>query len=94
MARQKGTPKTGGRRAGTANKITKALREMILQALDEAGGVKYLVTLANETPAAFASLLGKVLPTTITGDPSAPVYQAVIAPERYRDVTKKIVSEI
>jgi hypothetical protein len=32
--------KTGGRQAGTPNKFTGELREMILQALDGAGGVE------------------------------------------------------
>lgn len=31
----------GGRQAGTPNKVTKALKDMILGALDEAGGEEY-----------------------------------------------------
>lgn len=67
--------KTGGRQKGTPNKETKALREMILQALDEqkGGGVAYLKDQALMNPNAFLSLLGKVLPTTLAGDPSNPV---------------------
>jgi hypothetical protein len=93
--RPKGSQKTAGsgRAKGTPNKTTKALREMILQALDEAGGVEYLTKLAEETPTAFASLLGKILPTTISGDPSSPVRYAV-TPERYAKVTKKVVAEV
>jgi hypothetical protein len=52
---------------------TKALQDAILQALDKAGGVDYLVWLSKEQPVAFASLLGRVLPTTVSGDASAPL---------------------
>jgi hypothetical protein len=67
--------KTGGRKAGTPNKENKALREMILQALDDqpGGGVEYLKIQAQENPNSFMTLLGKVLPTTLAGDPNAPL---------------------
>lgn len=38
---------------------------MVLEALDRAGGVQYLQTQANASPAAFISLLGKVLPMQV-----------------------------
>ena len=64
---QSGNPKR--RAQGSQNKITRALKESILQALDEAGGnegaVGYLRWLAHENPSAFAGLLSKVLPSTI-----------------------------
>lgn len=41
--RKPGTPKTGGRQKGTPNKLTADVKAMILEALDKAGGVKYLV---------------------------------------------------
>jgi hypothetical protein len=67
--RPKGTPKTGGRKKGTPNKISSALKEAILQAAEQAGGehgtVGYLVVQALANPVAFLSLLGKVLPMTI-----------------------------
>ena len=59
--------KTGGRKKGTPNKTTKALREMILAALDQAGGQDYLATCALTNPAAFLALIGRVLPTTLAG---------------------------
>ena len=60
--RVKGTPKTGGRRKGTPNKVTAELKEMITAALDEADGVKYFVRVADEHPAVFCALLGRMLP--------------------------------
>ncbi len=61
-------PKTGGRKAGTPNKINAALKDMILTALDKAGGVKYLTEQAKANPAAFMSLIGRVLPIVGPGD--------------------------
>ena len=51
------------------NKQTKELKDMILSALDGAGGVGYLIERANDprTASAFIALVGKVLPMTIAG---------------------------
>jgi hypothetical protein len=69
VGRPKGTPKTGGRKKGTPNKISGALKDAILEAAEKAGGeegiVGYLVVQAHANPVAFMSLLGKVLPMTI-----------------------------
>lgn len=39
----KGQPKTGGRQKGTPNKLSGDVKAMVLAALDEAGGVAYLL---------------------------------------------------
>lgn len=65
--------KTGGRQPGSPNKFTRELRDMILQALDESGGVAYLVRQANESPGHFLTLVGKVLPYVVTGPGDGPV---------------------
>lgn len=73
---KKGEKRPGqGRPKGSINKNNQALREMILQALNEqdGGGVAYLKLQAIENPGPFMSLLGKVLPTTLAGDPDAPM---------------------
>lgn len=62
-----------GRPKGVPNKINGALKEMILEALEESGGVDYLVKQAESNPTAFMTLIGKVLPMTLSGDPSAPL---------------------
>ena len=59
--------KTGGRIAGTPNKLTGAVRDLILAALDDVGGQAYLARQAEQSPAAFMTLLGKVLPMTVQG---------------------------
>lgn len=56
-----------GRPKGIPNKINGQLKEMILAALDRAGGVDYLVAQSGENPTAFLALVGKVLPMTVVG---------------------------
>jgi hypothetical protein len=70
-------PKTGGRKAGTPNKVTGQLKEMILAAAEEAGGedgtIGYLRKQALENPTVFMTLLGRVLPHTVAGDAENPI---------------------
>lgn len=76
-----------GRPKGVPNKTTTQLKEAILQAATEAGGdeglVGYLKFLAADSPSAFSSLLGKVLPMQISGEGGGAV-QFII-----RDMTKE-----
>lgn len=60
-------PPGPGRPKGLPNKMTRQLKEMILDALEKSGGVAYLVTQAKENPKAFMSLIGRVLPLQVTG---------------------------
>jgi hypothetical protein len=60
--------KIGGRRAGTPNKIAAEVRAAILDAFVQAGGVDYLVRVANECPAVFCTLLAKILPMELATD--------------------------
>lgn len=79
MTTPKNTTKFGkgnpGKPKGAVNKTTGQLKEMILQALNQSGGVDYLVERANDpkTAAAFLTLIGKVLPMTIAGDKENPL---------------------
>lgn len=65
----------GGRPKGSPNKVQQAVKEMITEALDRAGGVEYLVERANDpkTANAFIALVGKVLPLQLTGDKNNPI---------------------
>lgn len=56
-----------GRPKGVPNKATALVKDMVTQALAGAGGVEYLTRQADENPAAFLSLVGKVIPLQITG---------------------------
>jgi hypothetical protein len=80
--RPKGIAKSGGRKKGAPNKFTAQLKDMILSAAELAGNdiepgggtVTYLKQQAKDNPGPFMSLLGKVLPTQITGDPDNPLH--------------------
>lgn len=79
-----------GRPKGVPNKQTTLLKDAILKAAEEMGGpdgmVGYLKTLAADSPPAFASLLGKVLPTQLNhGDAEGGKLQVVI--QRYAEDT-------
>lgn len=57
----------GGRQKGTPNKMTAAIKEMVVDALNQAGGTEYLLIQANDNPTAFLTLVGKVLPLQVDG---------------------------
>ena len=58
------------------SKLTKEVKTMVLEALDGAGGVDYLMDRAKDprTASAFLTLVGKVIPLQVQGsdDPDAP----------------------
>lgn len=79
MAAPKGHKRYGGgRKKGQLGKNTAALKEMILQALDESGGVNYLKAQAKDNPTAFMTIVGKVLPLTVAGDKENPLSIGVL----------------
>ncbi|WP_202617164.1 MULTISPECIES: hypothetical protein [unclassified Rhizobium] len=82
----------GGRQRGTPNKMTSVLKDAILKAAENAGGgdiVDYLTTQAKENPGPFMTLLGKVLPLQIGGDPENPLIA-----RRVRDLTDEELTAI
>jgi hypothetical protein len=62
--------KTGGRTAGTPNKLTSTVKMMVLGALDALGGQKWLVKQAKAHPQAFMQMLKQIIPTQVVGDMS------------------------
>jgi hypothetical protein len=73
----KGNP---GKPKGATNKVTAEIKEMVVEALSQVGGVDYLVKRAEDprTATAFLGLVGKVLPLQVTGADGAPVQFAQI----------------
>jgi|SRR5215472_227994 len=63
----------GGRPKGAVNKETKLIKDMIIGALCAVGGQDYLARQAEQNPATFLMLVGKVLPLQLTGDPEKPI---------------------
>lgn len=51
-----------GRPAGSRNKLSSDIRQMVREALDLAGGSAYLLRQADENPTAFMALVGKIIP--------------------------------
>ena len=66
-----------GRPKGSLNKVTADVKAMVLQALNDAGGADYLLEQAKGNPNAFLTLVGKVLPLTVSGDKDNPL-EAVV----------------
>lgn len=62
-----------GRPKGSPNKINAELKDMIMTALREVGGIEYLKLQANENAKTFLLLLGRVLPLQVSGDPEQPI---------------------
>jgi hypothetical protein len=85
-----------GRPKGSPNKMGRQLKEMILNALERAGGEDYLMAQAHENPKTFLLLLGRVLPLQVTGDPEHPIQQvirwATNELEATQDPSKKLLS--
>lgn len=46
---------------------------MVLAALTDVGGREYLARQALENPGPFLTLIGKVLPLQVSGDPERPI---------------------
>jgi hypothetical protein len=67
-----------GRPKGSPNKVSAAIKEMVVQALNEAGGVDYLIEQAKGNPTAFLTLVGKVLPLQVDADVNAKVVGTVV----------------
>lgn len=77
-----GHAKVGGRAKGQPNRTTQLIKDAIVRASelagedlangqelgDDGGTINYLRWLAHEEPAAFAGLLGKVLPIQLQSD--------------------------
>ncbi|MFT7464316.1 MAG: hypothetical protein ACI9EF_002669 [Pseudohongiellaceae bacterium] len=74
--------KTGGRGRGTPNKTTTDMRDAIIEAFHEAGGVDYLVRVANAEPKTFLALLGRVLPKEIKAEVEQPTLLDMIVLSR------------
>lgn len=68
-----GNKRGRGRPLGTPNRIQAQIKDMIINALDNAGGVKYLTEQAEKNPVAFMGLVGKVLPLQVTGANGGPI---------------------
>ena len=70
-----------GRPKGVPNKTTQLLKDAVLKAAAAAGDgdmAAYLEKQARENPGPFLSLLGKVLPMQLAGDPGNPIKAEIL----------------
>ena len=74
MTDKRKPPRAGmGRPKGAKNKTTTAVKEMVLTALSNVGGIEYLERQAEDNPTAFMTLVGKVIPLQVAGDEDNPL---------------------
>ena len=57
-----------GRPKGSPNKLTRDMKEAIIEAFNNVGGVDYLTKVAQNDERTFCGLLGRVLPMTVDGE--------------------------
>jgi hypothetical protein len=77
--------KTGGRVAGTPNKLTTDVRQALQQAFDEMGGVPALVSWGASNPSEFYRLWAKLLPKELNIQESPKGRIVVYLPDDGRD---------
>ena len=76
MARPKGSPKLGGRKKGTPNKVSASIKECILEVHKQLGGVDAMLDWAKDNPEAYyTKLLPRIIPTTHAGSKDEPPIQ-------------------
>jgi hypothetical protein len=66
--RPKGQKKTGGRKKGITNKMTKTLKEMLMGSLDAVGGQEYFERQAEANPVAYMTIIGKLIPSELKAE--------------------------
>ncbi len=94
--KHKGNPnlKAGpGRPKGSQNKLTKTVKQAVLDAFEELGGADWLVSVGRKDPKTFSQLLAKCIPAEVTGkdgaalipegQPPVLVVPAQLAPEEW-----------
>lgn len=99
---RRGDARNHGRPKGVPNKLTTALREMILLALSNVGGIAYLEAQALKNPNAFLTLIGRVLPLQVNeggSDPLVPrpvihVHERVDSATTQRTVPQEITRSV
>lgn len=59
--------KTGGRKKGTPNKITKAFRTAVLSVFNDLGGETHMGKWATDNPTEFYKIAARLIPTEVVG---------------------------
>ncbi len=67
-----------GRKPGSPNKLSANVKDAISAAFAEVGGKEYLIGIAKSDPRTFCTLVGKLVPTTVGGDPDGEPIKQII----------------
>ena len=79
VAKRKPPAAGKGRVKGSKNKITKAVKQAVLDAFNEVGSSDYLVKIARADPKTVCGLLGRVIPQEVNSSVEANVsYREII----------------
>jgi len=65
--------KTGGRQAGTRNKITQGAKANIMRVFEEIGGVENFAKWARENETEFYRHYARLVPLEVSGEGGGPV---------------------
>lgn len=65
--------KTGGRTAGTPNKVTASAKDAVMQTFDKLGGVPAFVRWAKLNPGDFYAMFAKLIPKEHVGKGGGPI---------------------
>ena len=74
----------GGRPKGSANKIGQELQAMLRASLSRVGGIEYLVKQAEENPAAYMTMISKLMPKQVEA-------QVTHDGDAFREILLKVV---
>lgn len=83
-------PRKAGRPQGSSGVHATSVKEMIRRALNNLGGVDYLIKVGIEQPSAFLSLLAKTVPQEIKQEITANMSFWDSRAQELRDVTPKV----
>lgn len=84
MAAPKGHPRYGGRKKGTPNKATAAVKEALARAYKSIGDDKAFAAWASQNQTEFYKLWIKMLPQEVSGPEGGPIEFAGITREIVR----------
>jgi hypothetical protein len=82
----------GASRKGIPNRNTGIIKDMIMAALDGVGGHEYLMRQAEENPAAFMSLIGKILPKQVHVETDRPTID--ITPQERAERARAFIAQV
>ncbi len=80
-----------GRPRGAVNKVNAQVKQALYEAFEEAGGQEYLVRIAQEQPAVFCRMLGRLIPGELKIDPEGP--QVTLHVRDYTGLSLKDVAD-